>query len=68
MPTSLTEKPPTLSETLVVRFTEAEVERLRALADEHEVSMARVVRVAVADLFERMDEEAPAPTKKKRKK
>lgn len=68
MPISLREKPPTLSETLVVRFTEPEIERLRALAEEYDVSMARVVRVAVADLFERMDRERETPAKKKRSK
>ncbi|MEJ2868423.1 hypothetical protein WCD74_11655 [Actinomycetospora sp. OC33-EN08] len=57
------------SKPMLIRFTEADAERLRLLAEEHGVSMSRVVRVAVSDLFEYLDEQAtPSPSKKKRSK
>lgn len=49
-----------------VRFTDAEMERLDEMAEEHEMPRAHIIRAAVLALFEQID--AEQATKKKRKK
>lgn len=69
MPTVVRErKRETLSEPLVVRFTESEMARIVELADEQDVSQARVIRAAVKELFKRLDSDPPSPSKKKKRK
>ena len=55
-----------LTESLVVRFTESEMQQIIDLADEKDCAQARVVRVAVQRLLEE-EQATPSPSKKKRK-
>lgn len=68
MPAVLKNKRETLTEQIVLRVTEEEMARAVELAEEHDVSIARVFRVAYQQMVERMDSEPPSPSKKKRSK
>ena len=68
MSAALKNKRETLSAQIVLRVTEDELARAVEIAEEHEVSIARVFRVAYQQMVERMDEDTPAPAKKKRSK